>query len=204
MARSETPKMSVATLESFNRASSKPRLNSGVPYIGAGDVRVDRLSLDHLPRTTEEIAAEYPRSRVRSGEIVYAIRGSFGAVEQVPEELDGANLSRDAARIAPSAGVVARWLLYALKSHVAQDQFLRREVGAMVTGVNIGDLKGVRLPVPPRDVQAAIATDLDGLRSIHDNLLSNLRAQIDLLVEHRQALITAAVTGKLPIAGVAA
>lgn len=181
-----------------------PRISDGVPYIGAGDVRPDRLRLDELPRTTAEIAAEYPRSQMRAGELVYAIRGSFGAIEQIPAELDGVNLSRDAARLAPARTVDGRWLMYALKSDLAQEQFRRKEVGAMVTGVNIGDLKGVRLPVPPIEIQREIVVQLDKEMSLTKDALERLADLAELLREHRQALITAAVTGEIEIPGVAA
>jgi type I restriction enzyme, S subunit len=175
------------------------RLAEGVPYLGAGDVRPDRLRLELLPRTRPEIAAAYPRTVMRSGELVYAIRGSFGAVEQLPPGMDGVNLSRDAARISPGEGINARWLMYALKSELAQEQFRRREVGATVTGVNIEDLKSVRLAVPPLEGQANQAAHLDGLRGNFDATDLALNRQLDLLVEHRQALITQAVTGQLGI-----
>ncbi len=181
-----------------------PRLADGVPYIGAGDVRPDRLDLTHLPRTTQEIAAQYPRSRVRAGELVYAIRGSFGATEQVPTSLDGVNLSRDAARICPASGTNPRWLMYALKSNLAQEQFRRKEVGAMVTGVNIGDLKQVRLPVPPEDEQARIVRLLDRKNEEFVNAREAVDGQLAILAERRQVLITEAVTGKLDLSGVAA
>jgi type I restriction enzyme S subunit len=45
------------------------------------------------------------------------------------------------------------------------------------------------------------------LNDVHtrvDQLVSTIRTQIGLLQEHRQALITAAVTGELEIPGVAA
>lgn len=180
-----------------------PRLDEGVPYIGAGDVRPDRLSLTHLPRTTPEIAAEYPRSRMRPGELVYAIRGSFGAVEQIPTELAGANLSRDAARIAAAEEVCPRYLLWALRSELSQEQFRRHEVGAMVTGVNIGDLKQVKIPIPELPHQRLIAKALDSDWELQQRAEHNLAAQLDLLAERRQALITAAVTGEFKVPGAA-
>ena len=181
-----------------------PHVDGGVPFIGAGDVKAGRLSLVELPRTTEEVAAAYPRSRMRPGELVYAIRGSFGAIAQVPPELDGVNLSRDAARIAAAADVHPRWLMYALRSHVAQEQFLRREVGVAVTGINIGDLKQVRLPVPSLDQQEIIASVLDERSEGHNRLVACHEKQVQLLKDHHRALITAAVTGQFEIPKVAA
>jgi type I restriction enzyme S subunit len=175
-----------------------PRLDDGVPYIGAGDVN-ERMRLDHLPRTTEEIASQYPRSRVQAGEIVYAIRGSFGAVELVPPELEGANLSRDAARVSPATGVVARWLCWALRSDTSQKQFDFHELGATITGVNIRDLKRVLLPCPSAVEQKAIGDHLDEKTAKIDALLVKIREAIDRLKELRTALISAAVTGKIDV-----
>ena len=42
-----------------------PRLDDGVPYIGAGDVAPGKLRLESLPRTTREIAAAYPRTQMQ-------------------------------------------------------------------------------------------------------------------------------------------
>lgn len=181
-----------------------PRLEEGVPYIGAGDVARGQLLLEHLPRTTREIASQYPRSRVRAGELVYAIRGTFGSVEQIPSGLDGINLSRDAARISPSSSVNARWLMYALKSELAQEQFRQKEVGATITGINIEDLKRIRLLVPPRVDQDKMVETVEFVQRIQWGLLHGLARQEILLRERRQSLITAAVTGQLEIPGVAA
>jgi len=63
---------------------------------------------------------------------------------------------------------------------------------------------GIRCPLPPRAEQEAIVKHLDLLKASTDSLATTLSRQIDLLVEHRQALITAAVTGGLEIPRVAA
>jgi type I restriction enzyme S subunit len=94
--------------------------------------------------------------------------------------------------------------MYALRSHVAQEQFLRREVGVAVTGINIGDLKQVRLPVPSLDQQEIIASVLDERSEGHNRLVACHEKQVQLLKDHHRALITAAVTGQFDIPGVAA
>src|SRR6185436_14701644 len=76
-----------------------PSVDDGVPIIKGGDVRPDRLTPVTLSKTTFEIDEAHARSRVRAGDIVYAIRGSYGDAEIVPAALMGANLTQDAARI---------------------------------------------------------------------------------------------------------
>ena len=67
-----------------------PNVEDGVPIVKGGDVAADRLRLDLLNRTTKEIEVGYIRSRLRGGDLVYAIRGSIGEVAWVPDELAGA------------------------------------------------------------------------------------------------------------------
>jgi type I restriction enzyme S subunit len=174
-------------------------VDGGVPYLGAGDVRPGRMDLAELPRTSTAIAKDYPRTRLTPGDLVYAIRGSFGAVEEVPDELSGANLSRDVARISPGQAVNSRWLMYALKTELAQEQFRRSEVGATITGVNIEDLRNVRLIVPNLDQQVRTVRTLDKARDENEELIAAQKRHIDLLRERRQALISSAVTGRLEL-----
>jgi type I restriction enzyme, S subunit len=181
-----------------------PRLDDGVPYIGAGDVKPERLSLDLLPRTTQEIADAYPRTRMRSGELVYAIRGSFGRVEVVPPDLDGVNLSRDAARLAPRQGVNPKWLAYALRSEVCQQQFNFREIGATITGVNIRDLKRVVIPVPPAEEQALIADQIEKVTAGPRHAIGTAEREIELIREYRTRIVVDVVTGKVDVRDVAA
>ena len=78
-----------------------PNVPDGIPIIKSGDCMPDRLRLERLHRTTPEIEAQFARARLEPGDIVYAIRGSIGMAAIVPPELRGANLTPDAARIAP-------------------------------------------------------------------------------------------------------
>jgi type I restriction enzyme S subunit len=73
-----------------------PNVDNGVPIVKGGDVSLDGLKLERLHRTTCEIESQYERSRLKDGDLVYAIRGSIGDVEMVPAELEGANLTQDA------------------------------------------------------------------------------------------------------------
>jgi type I restriction enzyme S subunit len=94
--------------------------------------------------------------------------------------------------------------MYVLKAQIAQDQFKRLEVGAMVTGVNIGDLKAVRVPVPPRSEHDRIVASLDDAYEKTEATKTKLLEQIALLREHRRALITATTSGDVKIPGIAA
>jgi len=171
-----------------------PNVENGVPIVKGGDVSPERLRLDRLSRTTFEIESGYARSRLRGGDLVYAIRGSIGEVGVVPDELAGANLTQDAARVAYTPATHGPWLLYALKSVTVFAQLEAGALGATISGVNIRDLKRASIPVPPRIEQEAIARFLERETARIDALVANKERLIELLQEKRTALITRAVT----------
>lgn len=174
-----------------------PHVSNGVPIIKGGDVRQERLNLETLSRTTIEIDAAHSRSRLRAGDIVYSIRGSFGDVELLPSELDGVNITQDAARIAPIKEVDREWLLFTLKSDAIRLQMAASAIGATIKGINIRDLRRAVLPLPPRAEQNALKTWLNFRVAEIDRLIGSVSKSSILLKEYRAALVTAAVTGKI-------
>ena len=174
-----------------------PHVDNGVPIIKGGDVRPIRLNFDTLSRTTQEIDAAHFRSRLKAGDIVYSIRGSFGDVELLPPELDGINLTQDAARIAPIKEVDREWLLLTLKSDAVLMQMAAGAIGATIKGINIRDLRRAILPLPPRAEQVALRSWLNSRVTEIDRQRDLILKSSILLEEYRAALITAAVAGQL-------
>ena len=176
-----------------------PHVEDGVPIVKGGDVSPERLRLDGLSRTSKEIESRYTRSRLHAGDLVYAIRGSIGDVAMVPDELEGANLTQDAARVAHGGNSYGLWLLYLLKSPAVFAQLEAGALGATIRGINIRDLKRTVIPVPPRTEQQDIADYLHDESARTDTLIAKVREAIDRLQELRGTLISAAVTGRIDV-----
>lgn len=176
-----------------------PDVDEGVPIVKGGDVAAGRLRASSLNRTTFEIESHYARSRLKGGDLVYAIRGSIGEAAMVPDELTGANLTQDAARVAYTADSDGRWLLYALRSEGVFAQLEAGALGATIRGINIRDLKRALIPVPPKAEQRKIAEFVDSQLGRIDALEAKILEAIERLKEFRTALISAAVTGKIDV-----
>ncbi|WP_404959600.1 restriction endonuclease subunit S [Streptomyces sp. 147326] len=176
-----------------------PNVTDGVPIVKGGDVAANRLSLNSLNRTTREIEANYARSRLKGGDLVIAIRGSVGEIAVVPDELTGANLTQDAARISINRSVHAEWLRLVLDSPLVSHQIQQRITGATIKGINIWELKRVLVPTPDRETQAVLAATAGREIETHEDLRSRVAQHNHLLTERRQALITAAVTGQFDV-----
>lgn len=176
-----------------------PHYEGGVPIVKGGDVKEHRLSPENLNRTDPEIEASYGRSRLKPGDLVFAIRGGVGDVEIVPKELEGANLTQDAARVAPGEDINSEWLYFALKAEPVVSQLKAGILGATVTGINIWDLKRVKLPVPPKMERDHIASYLNDQVGKFERTKSKAQVAIERLLEHRNSLVSSAVTGKIDV-----
>lgn len=174
-----------------------PNVDDGVPIVKGGNCEPGRLEMEFMNRTTREIEAGYVRSRLKAGDLVYSIRGSIGACAIIPPELEGANITQDAARIAPGKSTHSRFLWYSVNAKYFFSQMDSGAVGATIRGVNIKDLKRGVVALPPMHEQIAIADFLDGETSRFDRLRSAYERQIALLAEYRASIIHEAVTGQI-------
>lgn len=169
----------------------------GVPYIKTGDLA--RLDPATLSRTSHEIDRAYRRARVRPGDLVMAMRASIGLAVKVPEALRVANLTQGTARIAPRQGVDTEWLFHVLRTIRVQDQCQARAVGSTYRTLNIWDLRRIDIPTPPLADMPALGTQVAMLSQDTDRQIRLLSRKKELLLERRQALITAAVTGQFDV-----
>jgi type I restriction enzyme S subunit len=181
-----------------------PNVPAGVSIVKGGDVAERRLDPALLNKTTVEIEAPYARARLRGDDLVFAIRGGIGDVEQVPSELDGANITQDVARVAPAWDVDPRWLRLVLRTPTVRRQVGAGITGATIKGINIWDLKRVRVPMSDRRRQGIDLETLLPYITRLDSAHHVLSCQVGALQEHRQALISAAVTGSMEFPGAAA
>ncbi|MDM7829874.1 restriction endonuclease subunit S [Cellulomonas edaphi] len=177
-------------------------VEDGVPYIGPSDMPGEGRSpeLDHLRRTTREIAAGYSRSTLSGGDLVVSIGPAYGRVAVVDASLTGANLTQDTVRVATDPSlVVTRYLVWVLCSRETAEYWDSQVAGATFRRLNLGTLARTPVPLPDLETQTRVATDLDEQTAKVDLLIHKTEKHIALAKERRAALITAAVTGQIDV-----
>ena len=107
------------------------------------------------------------------------------------------------ARIRATARADVDYIRFALRSSAFQAHFSPILTGVSVPHISPDQITAFRLPVPRIEVQRAIAKSLLALEGTVETTTAALTRQIALLAEHRQALITSAVTGQLDVAATA-
>lgn len=175
----------------------KQHIDDGIPYVRVKDMKGWTIDVPGLNRTSKEIASQYARASLRSGDVLLAIRGSYGRVAIIPPELDGANITQDSARIASHPALDHRYLLYYLGGSVANQYYQRVARGVAVKGVNIGDLRRMPVPVPPPEEQMVIADEVERQFSLLNQAEAAVAAQLKHSSYLRSSILAAAFSGKL-------
>ena len=76
---------------------------------------------------------------------------------------------------------------------------MTRTVGSIQSHFNVGALRETLIPLPGAASQREIVVRATVVRARHEQLLVAIDRQIALLRERRQALITAAVSGRVDV-----
>lgn len=173
-----------------------PDLPDGIPYVKVRNIRADKVLVDEVHRTSVEIESKFARSRLRTGDVLVSIRGTYGRTASVPSELDGGNITQDTARVAP-VGAKAAYVRLFMQSPAAQNYFKAVARGVAVKGVNIGDLRKLPVPVAPAAEQDRIVLAIEEAFSKLDAGEAGLRVARELLRHTRDAILSAAATGRL-------
>jgi type I restriction enzyme S subunit len=142
------------------------------------------VAVEQLRRTSNEIAHAYRRSMLAEGDLLVSIRGHVGRTSFVPRAASGANLTQDTARVAVSRNAEAKYVRRFIESPAARRWLDQHTKGVAVTGINLGDLRQLPVPLPPLPEQRRIAEILDRAEALR----AKRRAAIAQLDELTQAI----------------
>lgn len=153
-----------------------PEIEDGVPYVRVADFPSNKLNLATIRKTSHQMDEQFKRSRLRSGDILLSIRGTVGRLIVIPEELSGANITQDSARLSVQPFLNRDYVLWFLRSSMAQDRMRDSTKGVAVRGINIGDVRALQIPLPSREEQDEIVRRIEHLFALADRLEARVNA----------------------------
>ncbi|MEZ5342010.1 MAG: restriction endonuclease subunit S [Acidimicrobiales bacterium] len=174
-------------------------VDAGYPVVSPGDATPGRLDLSRAHRFVDSEEFHELVSggrRPQRGDIIYSRNASIGIASYVDTDVEFC-MGQDVCLIT-SRSQSQLYLMYVLNS-LGVDQLEELKVGSTFSRVNVGQILELEVPFPTSDEQHQIAEHVDRKRNHVDQLTGRIDRQINLLIEHRQALITAAVTGELDV-----
>ncbi|WP_441287778.1 restriction endonuclease subunit S [Sorangium sp. KYC3313] len=167
----------------------------GVPVIKVKDIKNGMIDEGDILLTSPELDKQYRRSRLREGDILITIRGTTGRVARVPAALHQANITQDTARLSIRQDICRDFLFYALQGPALQRQIQDHTRGQAVKGINIGDVRRLRIALPGRQEQDAIAQMFN---NTVDCEMANY-AELTALKQTKSALRSALLTGEIRV-----
>lgn len=168
--------------------------------------RNDRITpgMDFMSATATD--EQIKRLSIRRGDVLITKDSEdptdIGVPAYVPDTLDGVLCGYHLAILRPRR-LCGLYLNYVLKSHYIRSQFAAQANGLTRYALGKYGIRNACVPLPPGPEQRAIAAFLDRETAKIDTLVAKANRSIELLKEHRAALISAAVTGKIDVRGLA-
>lgn len=179
---------------------SKSELQSeGIPFINAGHLEGDGLNMDNMDYISEEKYRIMGGVKLRSGDILYCLRGSVGKNAIVDMNQGTVASSLVAIR---SVRISAKYLYYCLNSYIEEVQRYLWDNGTAQPNLSADNLGKYKICIPTVEEQRTIVKYLNNICSQIDNLIIGKRKQFSTIQQHKKSLIYECVTGKKRVKGV--
>lgn len=147
---------------------------------------------------------EGSRTKLQEADLLFSITAYLGSVAVVNGDWVGAYVSQHVALCRlERERVDPRFVGWFMLTTTGQDQLNEGAAGGTKVQLALNDIRGLRVPTAPIEEQRLIAADLDKQTAQIDMLVAEAERFIDLSLERRTALITAAVTGQIDVRAMA-
>ena len=166
------------------------------PYLRIADFGDGTINDSDLHYITEDAFSQIKNYIINKEDVYISIVGSIGKAGVIPESLNGANLTENAARII-SSRTLPRYLSSFLSSPKAQNDIQNRIRSATLGKLSLLNIKDIETPIPSIEEQTEIIRILDDLLSKEQQAkeaAAGVLEQIDLI---KKAILASAFRGEL-------
>ncbi|WP_321529012.1 restriction endonuclease subunit S [Sedimenticola selenatireducens] len=182
--------------------ASKVGIKYELPYLRVANVQDGHLSLDNV-KTVEVEKGQIARYALKKGDVLMNEGGDndkLGRGAVWKGEIEPCLHQNHVFAVRPSPHLLPEWLAYCTQSHTAKAHFrVNAKQSTNLASISSTNIKELKIPLPPLDEQQAICESIVKNLASVDTIIAKTERSIDLLKEHRSALITAAVTGQIDL-----
>lgn len=166
-----------------NYPSIKDFVQKGIPFINAGHIVENRLSLENMNYINEEKYEILGSGKIKKNDIVYCLRGSLGKNAIV--EIDKGAIASSLVILRPKKDIVnTDYLFRYLNSKEIQEQINRANNGSSQPNLSATSVKEFKIFLPDYDLQNKISKTLIKAQELIDKRKEQLEF-LDELVKSR-------------------
>lgn len=182
------------------RGRTPTKSDSGVYLITARNIRKGFIDYDCSEEfiLEEEYEDSMRRGKPEVGDLLFTMEAPLGNVAIV-DRTDVAIAQRVVKFRSMTEFLNSEYLMYSILGTYFQSQLETLATGSTALGLKASKLNQLRILRPPINEQISISQAVEAHLTKLSVLDQKAHKQIALLKEHRQALITAAVTGKVDV-----
>lgn len=141
--------------------------------------------------------AQLKKGHLKTGDILFTNRGEIGKTTIVDASHDGSNLNSQIAWLRCGEILNNRLLLHALNSSEIKSYLDLSKNGAALQQFTIRQIRELKIPIPPQDLQGALVARLDSLLEETQRLTSLYERKLAALEELKKSLLHQAFNGEL-------
>jgi len=167
------------------------------PYIRVVDfneLSIHTSDLKYLNPETQQIIKNYI---INKEDVFISIAGSIGKVGVIPDNLDGANLTENAARITDLHIIQNKYLAFFFASPLGREQISDSTISTNQPKLALFRIEKIHLPLPPLNEQKRIMEDVELRFSLVNKIESVVTTTLARATSLRQAILKQAFEGKL-------
>lgn len=178
-------------------AATHAYCDEGIPILRATNIRSGKI-IGNILQVTNEYSGGRDTKTMQTGDLVTVRTGNAGVTAVIPKEFDGAQcftmLITSLEKHCDS-----QFYCYFMNSEGAKAYFSLEGWGTAQINISVPILQNLPISIPEHAEQLRIVTFLDSATAKIDALITKAQQAIALQKEHRTALISAAVTGKIDV-----
>ena len=170
-------------------------VDDGVRYLQSLHIKNGEIFFEKSPYyVTEDWAKEHSTGTVHTNDVLIVQTGDIGQIAYVSNEFDGCNCHA-LIIVTPQEQICqGEYLSFLLQGHYAHHQLQMRKTGALHPHLNCGDIKDIKLPIPPLEIQTKLVSYMKDKTWEIDSIIAAKEKTNELLKERRQSIIYEAVT----------
>ena len=142
---------------------------------------------------------ELKRFSVKPGDMIVSCSGTIGKTFVIPEDAPEGVINQALLKLTPHEKLNVFYLQYFFENTISKELNGVARGGAIKNVPSVSELKAIKIPVPPLDMQERLVQVLDNFESICTNLNIGLPAEIEARQKqyeyYRDLLLTFAETG---------
>jgi len=165
-------------------------------YVRAGSIQEDGIDFENI-KTMGFSSSDVKSYQILPGDVPVVEGGSIGRSIYLPGGLPNWGFQNHVIRLRALKNQFPGFVDFYIKHLKAIGHFDRLSAFATIPNLSADKLSKIEMPVPPLSQQVAIFEHLSEETRLVKELQRKAAAAVDLLQERRQALISAAVTGKI-------